>query len=277
MQYLITSIFVGDNSIIENYFDKEVVKELAFNAKIKTATPDGKKDITYDYILIPVLELPEKFSDEELLLQSSIGEKIYSEIELSSVSQLNYSVAELFKTGNRMVLDKILLDIHVLGIITDADIGITYSDGSFKKSTSEASYGVAKLLTENETGSYDAFTGKKYLYETFSEKVAEGTNNIGELSGLKAAINHFGDAKYQVIISDSEYSIKAFREWYYNWKTKGYKNYAGKSISNKDLIKGIVDDIDASGKIILFKWTKGHDNNDFNDICDIAAKKVLGL
>jgi len=275
MQYLITNIFVTDNSIIENYLDKEVMKELAFNAKVKTSTPDGKKDINYDYILIPVLEVPDTVSDEEILLQSSILDKMYSEVDLTD--QIVYSVADLFKTGNRMVLDKILLDIHILGMIDHNDIEVTYSDGSFKKKTSEASYGVAKLLTEDDTGMYCEFTGKKYLYETFAGVVQDGTNNIGELSGLKSAVANFGDKKYQVIISDSEYSIKCFREWYYNWKAKDYKNYAGKTISNKDLIKGIAEDIDNSDKIVLFKWTKGHDDNDFNELCDRVAKNELDL
>lgn len=273
MKYVICNIFVHDNSSMENFLDQKVMKELAFAAKIKSQLPGKAKEINYNYVLIPVLNVPLDVDNNLVLLQNILFEKTNS---VSVITEdMMYSIAKVFEEANRIVLEKIFLTVSILGEIDDSVIGITYSDGSFKKDTNEASYGVTRLLNEDDNGLLDGFTGKKYSYEAFSDKVQEGTNNIGELSGLKAAIEHFGDKKYQVIISDSEYSIKVFREWFYTWKDNNFKNYAKKEISNKELIKEIFDLSKDTEKIILYKWTKGHSDDVFNNVCDELAKEAL--
>jgi len=277
MNYLICNIFVSNSASIESFIDQKVMKELAYNSKIKTQLPGKGKDLKYNTVLIPILQTPKNITSEMILLQEGLFQKTTSAITITN--NMMYSIAVLFKEGNRMVLtsEKLLLDISILGEITDNDFSILYSDGSFKKKTDEASYGITKLLEESDEGELDMFTNKKYLYEEISGKVQEGTNNIGELSGLKHAILNFSDKKYQVIISDSEYSIKVFREWYYTWAKNDFKTHGKKEIKNKELIKEIYKLAEDSGKIILFKWTKGHVDNPFNEICDKLAKDALGI
>jgi ribonuclease HI len=258
---------------MESFLDQKVMKELAFTSKIKTQLPGRSKEITYNYVVIPILEITEELEEETILLQESLFNKVNTMVQLTN--EIMYSIANVFKDGNRIIIDKIFLEISILAEIDDSIIDITYSDGSFKKDTSEASYGVVKLTEESTDGLLDGFTNKKFIYTSLSGKVQDGTNNIGELSGVKNAIENFGDKKYQVIISDSEYSIKVFREWYYTWKNNNFKTYAKKEIANKELIKEIYDLAKSTNKIILYKWTRGHDSNVFNEICDQLAKDEL--
>ena len=273
MKYIICNIFVNDNSSMENFLDQKVLKELAFSSKIKSQLPGKAKEINYNYVLVPILDMPAQLDEETLLLQDVLFNKINSVITLSN--EMMYSIASVFNEGNRIVIEKIFLEISILAEIDDNKIDITYSDGSFKKETNEASYGVTRLLQEDANGLLDEFTNKKFSYLALSGKVQDGTNNIGELTGLKIAVETFGDKKYQVIISDSEYSIKVFREWYYTWKNNNFKNYAKKEIANKELIKEIYDLLKGTDKVILYKWTRGHDSNEFNEMCDQLAKDIL--
>jgi ribonuclease HI len=273
MKFILANIFVSNNSIVENYFDQEVLKEMPFNSKVTTKLPGGNKDISYDLVMFPLLEVPNQRTQEELLLADKINSKIhYGE---NFTYEVLYSVISLFKTKPSFDLEKVSFEINILGIIDEKNYDITYTDGSFKQSTKEASYGVVKLLEESQNGLYEEFTKAKYSHKEYSAKFPDGSNNIGELKGLKFAIDNFSDKKYQLLISDSEYGIKCFREWYYTWKDNNFKNYAKKIISNKDLILDIYESMKNSGKIILFKWVKGHSTNTINEMCDELAKKVL--
>jgi ribonuclease HI len=258
---------------MENFLDQKVLKELAYTSKIKTQLPGKAKELNYNYVLVPILDAPVNLTEQMILLQETLFQKINSVIEVTN--NIIYSLATIFNQGNHIVLEKIFLEISILAEISDEKIDVTYTDGSFKKDTNEASYGVAKLLQEDSNGVLDEFTDKKFSYLGLSGKVQDGTNNIGELTGIKVAIENFGKKKYQVVISDSEYGVKVFREWYYTWKNNNFKNYAKKDIANKELIQEIYNLSKQTDHVILFKWTRGHDDNNFNEICDILAKDIL--
>jgi ribonuclease HI len=258
---------------MENFLDQKVLKELAYASKIKTQLPGKVKELKYNYILIPILNKPLNLPEKMILLQETLFEKINSVINISN--DIIYSLASIFSQGNYIVLNKIFLEISIFAEINDSKIDITYTDGSFKKDRNEASYSTVKLLQEDPNGVLDEFTNKKFIYQGLSGRIQNGTNNIGELTGIKTAVENFGDKKYQLIISDSEYGVKVFREWYYTWKNNNFKNYAKKEVANKELIQEIYNLLKSANKIILFKWTKGHNDNSFNEICDELAKNIL--
>jgi ribonuclease HI len=263
----------NENNITESTFDLEILKEAAFRAKIQTKLPSGKKDINYDLILLPIIEPSLRLTQDEILLNDKLNSKLL--LNNYNRNSVLASLMPLFK-GIKIDLDKVNLSINIIALI-GGNQSITYTDGSFKKDTSQASYGVVKILNEDEKGLYDDFTDKYYDYQQFSGIVESGTNNIGELTGIKIAVENFDDNKYQIIISDSEYGIKSYREWFYTWKDNGFKNYAKKPISNKDLILETYDAIQNSGKIIFFKWVKGHSKQSFNEMCDELAKNALNI
>jgi ribonuclease HI len=273
MKFLLCNIFINNNSIIENFFDQEVLKEAPFNAKVSRKLPNGNKDIHYDVVMIPIVDVPAQPSQEELLLADKVNPKVFYGDNYNYESL--YSIVQLFK-GKQTPIDveKINFSITILGQI-EGNYNITYTDGSFKKDTEEASYGVVKILEESTEGVLEEYTNKKYNYKSFSGKIKKGTNNIGELSAIKFAIDNFSDSKYQIIVSDSEYGIKSFREWFYTWRENNFKNYAKKPISNKELIVATFEAMQASGKVILFKWVKGHSKKSFNELCDELAKDAL--
>jgi ribonuclease HI len=273
MKFIICNIFLSsENNITESTFDLEVLKEVPFNAKIQTKLPNGKKDINYDLVLIPKLEVPEQLTQEELLLNDKLRSKI-SSANVNKEEAL-WSLAAIFKNQS-VNLDKVNLSVDIIAEISD--YSITYTDGSFKKDTKEASYGVVKILNENEKGLYEEFTAKNYDYQPLSGVISDGTNNIGELTAIKVAIENFDDQKYQIIISDSEYGIKSYREWFYTWKENGFRNYAKKPIANQDLIVSTFNAMRNSGKIVFFKWVKGHSRKSFNELCDELAKNALNI
>jgi ribonuclease HI len=272
MKFLICNIYlVNEDNITENFLDLEVTKELSFNSKVQTRLPNGKKNISYSLALIPLVH-KDQLSQEEFLLNN----KLYSKISFGNFDEnlIMNTVSSLFLRKDFDV-EKLNMTIDLIGIVDKESIDMTYTDGSFKKDTKEASYGVVKILNEDINGLFEEFTEKNYSHKELSGKIAQGTNNIGELTAIKIAIENFGDKRYQLIISDSEYGIKSFREWYYNWKENGFKNYAKKQISNIDLIKDIFTKIGESEKIVFFKWVKGHSKKTFNELCDELAKEAL--
>ena len=83
------------------------------------------------------------------------------------------------------MIEKNKFSVDVFAVVDDSQFKIFYSDGSFKTSTSEASYGVCSLEEDKKGKLVDDLTGKKFNHKEFSEKIPNGTNNIGELSGLR--------------------------------------------------------------------------------------------
>ena len=45
--------------------------------------------------------------------------------------------------------------------------------------------------------------------------------------------------KLFIILSDSTYGIKCFREWIYSWQKNRYRTFNNKPIKNKELIEEI--------------------------------------
>jgi ribonuclease HI len=273
MDYILCNIQIKDNSILENYLDQELLKEIPFMAKVANKV-GGKKEVNYDFVLIPYI-VKEEYTNQEVDMINVLASKIFNQNGYEQDGTIIYSISKLFDGNTPFKLDTTDIKFLFLRYIKDSDFGLTYSDGSFKKETNQASYGVAKILNESPNGLYDDLTGKFYDYQPISGAIEDGTNNIGELTGIKIAAENFSEQKFQVIVSDSEYSVKAFREWIHNWKSNNYKNYAKKPISNAELIKETFEALRANDKIVLLKWVKGHNKTPFNELCDELAKNVL--
>ena len=277
MRYIICNMSTSGNNILENYLDQEVLKEIPFNSKVSSKLPGNRgKSVNYNLVLVRLLEIELEKSQALVLLEDAVRNRL-SMAPNFTVHQDNvvFSLAKLFEDKKQVDISKTNLQFDAIGVLDESDINVMYTDGSFKKEKSEASYGLSILTEESADGLVDSFSGKRYAHRDLSEKISNGTNNIGELTGIKKASENFGDRPYQLIISDSEYGIKCFREWYYTWKDNNFRNYAKKPISNKDLITSTHDSLANSGRIVLFKWIKGHNEDAFNELCDELAKEAL--
>ena len=270
MKYILCNFYVPDNVMLENTFTNEVFKDLAYGAKIKNK--DTKLCI-FNNVAIPLLELTEDEDLNTIVSYCKAHTTIASALSNSDLQNYFSVYAKLKSITSHYTFD-------IITIIDSSDCNIFYSDGSSTtKGEKAASYGVVKLNEEStvEEALYDDFSDSVYSYTPFSGKINNGTNNIGELTGIKVAIENMGNKDIQVIVSDSEYSLKCFREWIYNWKKNGYIASNKKKILNCELIQEIQSDIEKSKKIYLFKWTKGHVNTPFNELCDELAKNELGI
>lgn len=273
MKFFIFNFSVTGGKLDETHFDDVIMKEAAFSSKY------GIKGtmMHYTYCLVPAVPVPEKMSADYHVESYFISEKS----GITDVEKL-YSLYTFLKKTDKS-LSQIAFTIDFIRELDDTSMNITYTDGSFKKDTSTASYACFQLTEElnatnyNNLSALDDFTQKTYCYNKYSGTIENGTNNIGELTGIKTACDKFGDKNFQLIISDSEYSIKAYREWIYNWKANGFKTYAKKPIANRDLIETTYNNLTSCDKIVFYKWTKGHANNSFNELCDVEAKSVLGI
>ena len=267
MKYLLLNVTFEASSVIEDIVDNKILKEIPFGFKYKIPV------LSYGNVLIPYISTD--MNDSEFkLLEGLIFSHCTSPMGIEQ--DMVYSIYDIFKEvfGKQKTM---LFDI--ISIISDNNISITYSDGSSSKKKNTAGFGVCKLTEESQNGVYDNFSKKMWNYETISGRIENGTNNIGELNGLHASIINFNDKPVQLIISDSEYSIKTFREYVYVWKNNGWLTYSKKPIKNKELIQETYNELlnQLKNKIVLFKWVKGHANDPFNEICDELAKKESGV
>ena len=261
MKFLLCNIetcsIITDQQLYES-----VLKTMAYNARLKSNN-------LFQYLMVAIPYEIKYFNSEEEknihAFEKCIKSKTYD-------IYASYSLYQIFKKLEN-------INITIISIIDSDNMNICYTDGSNLKAEKIASYGVVKLLGKSvlPEAKLDSFTNSMQLYEEYSGTVQDGTNNVGELTGIKIAVEKCGLFQVQVIISDSEYSIKAFREWIFKWAKNNYKTYAKKDIANKELIKDIKTKIDNSGKIFLFKWTKGHAGDFYNERCDELAKTILGI
>lgn len=282
MKFLVFNLSVAGSSVVEAEFDK-ILKGVPY--AVKSCIKNQKVD--YSYILAPIIKKNNQPTEYFM-----IKDKILSSTNKEITEDIYYSIFKVLYSSD-FDLSKQQFTIDIVNIIEENQLGITYTDGSFKKSTSECSYACFQLtesLTEteynilknnnpeNEEYTLDNITGKYFKSKSFSGIIKEGTNNVGEINGIRKAAENFNDRKYQIIISDSEYSIKIFREYIYNWQKNGYKTYSKKPIANEQLIKETFNELSNSNRIKFYCWTKGHSNKEsFNEKCDKLAKKELDI
>lgn len=269
MKYVLVNLECEASSALESLLDDQVLKEFAYSSKYKTPK------LAYNNILLPVKNV-DKTDQAFLLNEQKVKQHIVYHQGIDYSEDIIYSLFLVFS----LILEKSKsLSLDIGQELSDEQIGISYTDGSFSKNQTSAAYACCKLLNESPDGLLDDFTGKKFIFDAFSGTIKEGTNNIGELTAIKIAIENFNNKTFQLIISDSIYGIKSYREYIHVWKNNGYKTYGKKEIKNKDLIIETYEELKEvqKNKIVLLKWTKGHDQNSFNEKCDELAKKELGI
>lgn len=277
MSWVLVNIYFAKNSALEHLLDSSILKSAAFGSKEKTKSTG---QVSYLYVAIPIIDgYPEIQGDLDRIFDF-IKAKCPSFIQTNMLNghddtiTVSNSIYEFLKQAKSFDFS-----LDIIKKISESDIDVFYSDGSSNRKEGTAAYATCRIMEESmrQTDPIDEFTGRHVSYESYTGKIECGTNNIGELTGIKTAVEHAGDKEIQIIISDSEYSIKAFREWMYSWMANKYRGANGKAVLNVGLIKSIIKDLQKSDKIWLFKWTKGHADNPFNEICDRLAKDQIGI
>jgi ribonuclease HI len=269
----IVDITINNDSYAEETLDRTFLKTAPYQSKQKSKTT---KTVLYKNVMIK--HAFDKAKSDDLTLIDDFAKKhiaYYTTLQPDTVKGIYDAITEGIKDGNFKI------DVISENISLD-DIGITYCDGSSNgKTGSLAAYATIqaldKVAIDTDQTLLEDYSGTYRKFKVFAGKIQSGTNNIGELNGVKTAIDEFNDKNIQLIVSDSEYSIKCFREWIFTWKANDYRGSNGKQIMNLELIKSIDQAILDSKKIVVFKWTKGHADDSFNERCDLEAKSQIGI
>jgi len=139
------------------------------------------------------------------------------------------------------------------------DAVIIYTDGACRGNPGPGGWGA--ILN---------YKGKiKELYG--AEKLT--TNNRMELMAAIQALESLTRPCFVQLNSDSIYILKGITDWMPNWKKRGWKTAAKKSVKNEDLWRRL-DAAIATHKV-EWRWVKGHSGDSGNDRADVLAN--LGI
>ncbi len=140
-----------------------------------------------------------------------------------------------------------------------------YTDGAARNnSEGPGGYGAVIIYTDKE-----GMEHKKELSAGFDKT----TNNRMELMGAIAAFENLNRPCEVDFFSDSKYLTDAFNlKWIEGWKSNGWKNSKKDPVKNRELWERLLEAIDIH--TVKWNWVKGHDGNEFNELCDKLATEA---
>ena len=98
----------------------------------------------------------------------------------------------------------------------------------------------------------------------------ETTNNRMELTAVIEALSALKEPCRVTLISDSKYVVDAIEKgWLDSWRQNGWKKADKKAALNVDLWEKLLPLLDTHK--VTFDWVKGHDGDEYNEICDRLA------
>ena len=95
------------------------------------------------------------------------------------------------------------------------------------------------------------------------------TNNRMELMAAIRALEALKRPSKLTLHTDSTYVKDGLTRWITRWKRNGWKTAARKPVKNKDLWQAL--DAVCERHDITWKWVRGHDGNEGNEIADALA------
>lgn len=132
-----------------------------------------------------------------------------------------------------------------------------YTDGAYSFARDQGGIGLALIIDNDEVN-----------YKTYSHAFKGTTNNKMELTAVILALRAVKTPIDKLtIITDSQYVIGC--------ATKGWKRK--KNVQMWKLFDETYTKTKEKCPIIEFKWTKGHEDDKFNNICDSLAVKMTKI
>lgn len=109
---------------------------------------------------------------------------------------------------------------------------------------------------------------------TDSQVVPGATNNQMELRALQECLTVLSSKRYQyhkiILTSDSQYLLNGVNKWMYGWDKAGWPD----TVKNKEQWQDILLKV-RTLRDIEFKWAKGHDVNQGNNIVDAMLNEQM--
>jgi len=103
------------------------------------------------------------------------------------------------------------------------------------------------------------------------------TNNRMELQAVIEALRAIKSMdsvpRQAALYTDSQYVQKGITEWIHTWKRNSWRTSDKKPVKNKELWLEL--DSLSSEFSIAWKWIKGHDGNEYNELCDQMTQEAI--
>lgn len=132
-----------------------------------------------------------------------------------------------------------------------------YTDGSSRGNPGPGGYGTVLIF-----GKHQKRLSQGYLHTT---------NNRMEIRAALAGLQALKEPCEVTIFSDSQYLVNAMSKgWVQGWKKNGWaKKKKSDVLKNVDLWKEL--DKAVTSHRVEWRWVRGHDGNEYNEICDELA------
>ncbi len=149
-----------------------------------------------------------------------------------------------------------------LSIITKTSESLGYhklfTDGSFHGPSGNSGIGgIIEDLQGNQT--------------TFSYTLKKGSSNLTELLAIKKGLERLKHVDKIQVYTDSRYVIRGLVQWIHFWKLNDWQTAHGKKVKFVQVWQE-TDQL-CNGKIIEFKWIKGHIGHKEQSFCHNLAKE----
>ncbi|MCU4164107.1 ribonuclease H family protein [Carboxylicivirga caseinilyticus] len=138
------------------------------------------------------------------------------------------------------------------------DICKLYADGSFASESFTSGYGIIIDYNDGQTNVINqSFTG--------------GSSNLMELKAVQKGLKQLIEFERIQVNTDSRYVIRGMVQWMHFWKYNNWQTASGSEVKFAEVWKDLNAITD--GKLIEFKWIKGHSGHTLQDFCHILAKE----
>lgn len=105
--------------------------------------------------------------------------------------------------------------------------------------------------------------------------IPQGTNNIGELTGLLRAIVDHAHVEHLIVQADSMYAIDTYTKWMDGHRRRGWMTSAKKPVANRGLLEALIAARDARRAAglpdVVLEHVRGHAGHRLNSWADERA------
>ena len=131
-----------------------------------------------------------------------------------------------------------------------------YTDGACSGNPGRGGYGIVMLYNEHK--------------KEMSAGYRLTTNNRMELLAVIVALEALKEPCIVDLYSDSKHVVDSIEKgWVYGWKKKGWIKSDKQPALNVDLWEKLLPLLERHE--VHFRWVKGHNDNKYNERCDILA------
>lgn len=140
-----------------------------------------------------------------------------------------------------------------------ANVHRIYTDGSCNHQTGNAGYG----------GFIENPDGNLLLY---AKSFSSGSSNLTELLAVIEGLRRLSSKPVIQINTDSRFVIRGLVQWVHFWRHNNWQTAYGRSVKHAAYWQQAYEL--CCGKLLEFKWIKGHSGHARQDFCHLLAKSA---